>query len=210
MAQQASFPASCFMAGGWHTSCHPISKIHIVGEGPGETPSALRCLSYLINSFLTDIKRLAKNYQGGTLSVHFWCLCQKFSLSLLYFNKTWLHKKLQAVKPHLWSWIEILASGGHKTCCNAQLEATFHTGNLFTSRFRPKSQGRYWLAEIESHLHLEPITVAGCKTLGHMSTPAWPPIELLGRTSQRQPTPVLLPGKSHGRRSLVGCSPRGR
>ena len=23
-------------------------------------------------------------------------------------------------------------------------------------------------------------------------------------------TPVLLPGKSHGRRSLVGCSPRGR
>ena len=26
----------------------------------------------------------------------------------------------------------------------------------------------------------------------------------------RQPTPVLLPRKSHGRRSLVGCSPRGR
>ena len=24
------------------------------------------------------------------------------------------------------------------------------------------------------------------------------------------PTPVLLPGKSHGRRSLVGCSPQGR
>ena len=27
---------------------------------------------------------------------------------------------------------------------------------------------------------------------------------------QWHPTPVLLPGKSHGRRSLVGCSPRGR
>ena len=27
---------------------------------------------------------------------------------------------------------------------------------------------------------------------------------------QWQPTPVLLPGKSHGWRSLVGCSPRGR
>ena len=26
---------------------------------------------------------------------------------------------------------------------------------------------------------------------------------------QRHPTPVLLPGKSHGRRSLVGCSPWG-
>ena len=29
------------------------------------------------------------------------------------------------------------------------------------------------------------------------------------RRKQWQPTPVLLPGKSHGRRSLVGCSPRG-
>ena len=28
--------------------------------------------------------------------------------------------------------------------------------------------------------------------------------------SQWQPTPVLLPGKSHGWRSLVGCSPWGR
>ena len=26
----------------------------------------------------------------------------------------------------------------------------------------------------------------------------------------RHPTPVLLPGKFHGRRSLVGCSPWGR
>ena len=28
------------------------------------------------------------------------------------------------------------------------------------------------------------------------------------RRRQWHPTPVLLPGKSHGRRSLVGCSPR--
>ena len=35
---------------------------------------------------------------------------------------------------------------------------------------------------------------------------------LLGLPQRRQwqPTPVLLPGKSHGRRSLVGCSPWGR
>ena len=33
-----------------------------------------------------------------------------------------------------------------------------------------------------------------------------------GKTQRRRwhPTPVLLPGKSHGRRSLVGCSPWGR
>ena len=32
----------------------------------------------------------------------------------------------------------------------------------------------------------------------------------LTRRRQWHPTPVLLPGKSHGRRSLVGCSPWGR
>ena len=31
-----------------------------------------------------------------------------------------------------------------------------------------------------------------------------------GHIRQWHPTPVLLPGKSHGRRSLVGCSPWGR
>ena len=30
------------------------------------------------------------------------------------------------------------------------------------------------------------------------------------RRGQWHPTPVLLPGESHGRRNLVGCSPRGR
>ena len=33
---------------------------------------------------------------------------------------------------------------------------------------------------------------------------------LTGWRRQWHPTPVLLPGKSHRRRSLVGCSPRGR
>ena len=34
-------------------------------------------------------------------------------------------------------------------------------------------------------------------------------LELLSQRRQWQPTPVLLPGKSHGWRSLVGCSPCG-
>ena len=34
--------------------------------------------------------------------------------------------------------------------------------------------------------------------------------KLLMFRRQWHPTPVLLPGKSHGRRSLVGCSPWGR
>ena len=42
----------------------------------------------------------------------------------------------------------------------------------------------------------------------------WFPLELTSLISlwrrQWHPTPVLLPGKSHGWRSLVGCSPWGR
>ena len=33
---------------------------------------------------------------------------------------------------------------------------------------------------------------------------------MVARRRQWHPTPVLLPGKSHGQRSLVGCSPWGR
>ena len=33
---------------------------------------------------------------------------------------------------------------------------------------------------------------------------------VLQSSKETAPTPVLLPGKSHGRRSLVGCSPWGR
>ena len=108
MTQQTSIPVKCFMARGWYTSCHPISKMHIVGEGPGETPSTLRRLSYLINSFLTDIKHLSKNYPGGTLFYPLLMSISKVSLALIYFNKTLLHKKLQVVKPHLWPQMEIL------------------------------------------------------------------------------------------------------
>ena len=35
-------------------------------------------------------------------------------------------------------------------------------------------------------------------------------LEHILQRRQWHPTPVLLPGKSHGRRSLVGCSPWGR
>ena len=37
-----------------------------------------------------------------------------------------------------------------------------------------------------------------------------PVLVSLGSEKAMAPTPVLLPGKSHGRRSLVGCSPWGR
>ena len=36
------------------------------------------------------------------------------------------------------------------------------------------------------------------------------PTSILPRKRKWQPTPVFLPGESHGRRSLVGCSLQGR
>ena len=39
-----------------------------------------------------------KTSQGGTLSAPFWCLCQKLSLSPLYFNKTLLHTHTQIIE----------------------------------------------------------------------------------------------------------------
>ena len=43
-----------------------------------------------------------------------------------------------------------------------------------------------------------------CKERSVGNTSVW------GWRRQWHPTPVLLPGNSHGRRSLVGCSPWGR
>ena len=40
-------------------------------------------------------------------------------------------------------------------------------------------------------------------------TRIWVEVVYFGRRRQWHPTPVLLPGKSHGQRSLVGCSPWG-
>ena len=55
-------------------------------------------------------------------------------------------------------------------------------------------------------------------SLGHHRALSWVPgairrlltsYFIQGRRRQWHPTPVLLPGKSHGRRSLVGCRPWG-
>jgi len=52
--------------------------------------------------------------------------------------------------------------------------------------------------------HSSKASILQCSALfiAQLSHPYW--------RRQWHPTPVLLPGKSHGRRSLAGCSPRGR
>ena len=50
-----------------------------------------------------------------------------------------------------------------------------------------------------SHFNLSPLPILGTRCQKTFVKPR-----------QWHPTPVHLPGKSHGRRSLVGCSPWGR
>ena len=71
------------------TPCAILFQSFIFWKGPGETPSAVRCLSYLINSFLRDVKQLAETSKVGHSPSSF---CQKFPLSLFHFHKTLPHK----------------------------------------------------------------------------------------------------------------------
>ena len=88
--------ASC----GWGTCCHPLSF---------ETFPFFN--SQTASRYITSNLRVA----GGTRSDPFWCLCQKLSLSLLYFNKTSLHKSLEwsslGSGPGLW----FFSSGGQES-----------------------------------------------------------------------------------------------
>ena len=59
------------------------------------------------------------------------------------------------------------------------------------------TQSRTWLMWLRS------LAAAAASKILRVTILAW-------RKRQWHPTPVLLPGKSHGWRSLVGCSPWGR
>ena len=54
-----------------------------------------------------------------------------------------------------------------------------------------------------------PQIVHEVRTLGVLIARMFTDSEWSSRLNEFLPTPVLLPGKSHGRRSLVGCSPWG-
>ena len=67
------------------------------------------------------------------------------------------------------------------------------------------------LSGIHSFLLVSSISLYRCTTIclfTHQLMIIWV-ISSFERRRQWHPTPVLLPGKSHGRRSLVGCSPWG-
>ena len=60
-------------------------------------------------------------------------------------------------------------------------------------------------------VHVSLIATTGAAALGiKYKMNSWEKLRVPIWRRQWHPTPVLLPGKSHGRRTLVGCSPCGR
>ena len=86
-----------------------------------------------------------------------------------------------------------------KRCCYRTARPKGKSGSK--SRDRKPSSEREWLQ-----------TELGLPSCKFQVSQVWliTPASLSLRRRQWHPTPVLLSGKSHGRRSLVGCSPWGR
>ena len=85
--------------------------------------------------------------------------------------------------------------------------------------------GRVWAQAIITHTHTHTHTEIACLRMAWrfgcqqhraansnsgLPDPSHKWAQGKGGRRRWHPTPVLLPGKSHGRRSLVGCSPWGR
>ena len=74
-------------------------------------------------------------------------------------------------------------------------------------RFPPDPGPCTWVPERILYQTHHPSSSQACAS--SLPPPAMLGTQRLLRRSRWHPTPVLLPGESHGRRSLVGCSPWG-
>ena len=98
---------------------------------------------------------------------------------------------------------ELVSSAGHPL---------HYQGNLLTAWTSVYTHLKNWRKYLTCE-EWRPKHCSGCKGSDEHEIFHCPKLSLLMfRIWRRQwhPTPVLLPGKSHGQRSLVGCSPSGR
>ena len=99
---------------------------------------------------------------------------------------------------------ESRSAGSTGTDCFYSKEERPPNRNSHRSHRAARARGRSWKAFLPS---------SPAASISFPLPPPSPcPAPVLGLFRRRQwhPTPVLLPGKSHGRKGLVGCSPWGR
>ena len=118
----------------------------------------------------------------------------------------------------LWKILQEMGTPNHLTYLLRNLyadeEATLRTGHETTDWFQIGKGVRQGciLSPCLFNLHAE-YTMRNAGWMKHKLESRLPGEILLTSDMERRrqwhPTPVLLPGKSHGRRSLVGCSPWG-
>ena len=111
---------------------------------------------------------------------------------------------------YLWSWLMFFEVRGTWFWLEAKKGAWVHVVSTLslviypsssTSIFRTNFFWTFFLSpRFDKHPHLAILWKH--KNISSLA--------LFSQRRQWQPSPVLLPGKSHGRRSLVGCSPWGR
>ena len=97
--------------------------------------------------------------------------------------------------------MDVTGDGSEVRCCNEQ-------NCIGTWNIRFVYQGK--LEMVKKDMAGVNIDILGISELKWTGMGEFNSGEHCIRRRQWHPTPVLLPGKSHGWRSLVGCGPRGR
>ena len=116
-----------------------------------------------------------------------WCCTVIITVAVLF----WIRKLL------FWAWtLQFALVFTTPYCLTPRLPLLFHTAVYFLKMWESEAPV---LGRRKSKIRL---SKSGEGSVGFSINS--------GRRRQWHPTPVLLPGKSHGQRSLVGCSPWGR
>ena len=155
--------------------------------------AGIKILSRYTEPELITIEETAPSYpKVMTVDSLLWGVVWKISKIIYYYNP---HIQLKAIRYHQKEWI--------RHCLQSSNSAPTYTSwcifsPMFTDTQRDAHRSNFynrklWPPHTHSHTHIYKYIYFIIKSEKTMA-----------------PTPVLLPGKFHGRRSLVGCSPWGR
>jgi len=85
-----------------------------------------------------------------------------------------------------------------------------NTQNFLNSYYKPVTILRAWLVQVYLTLTIASLVADGKTSARNAGDPGSIPVGKIPWRRKWQSTPAFLPGKSHGRRSLIGYSPWGR